>query len=104
RAYKIDTSLVGQLGTLPTSVASDDRSLASRNLLKGLRMGLPSGQDVARAMGLPALGDDVLRIGKATEADHAKNIRLVDLPNVGKDFIGKAPLWYYVLAEAQQGF
>jgi hypothetical protein len=105
RAYKIDTSLVNPLKTLPLSVAPHGpRSLAERNLVRGLRMGLPSGQDVARAMGVPALGDDVLKVGKATEADTQGNPRLVDIAQFGGEFVGKAPLWYYVLAEAQQQF
>ena len=106
RAYKIDTSLVSPLGLLPTSFGfpADRRSLAERNLLRGLSMGLPSGQDVARAMGVSVIGDDHLRIGKATEDAQAGNPRLVDLKDVGKEFAGNAPLWFYVLAEAQQQF
>jgi hypothetical protein len=67
-------------------------------------MGLPSGQDVARAMGVEPLSDDLLKVGKATEGESPKNQRLVDIPNLGKEFVGKAPLWYYILAEAQQQF
>jgi len=106
RAYKIDTSLVNPLGELPTSFGfpADRRSLAERNLLRGLRMGLPSGQDVARAMGVMPLADDDLKIGKATEASQPTNPRLVDLKEVGREFAGRAPLWFYVLAEAQQQF
>jgi hypothetical protein len=100
-AYKIDSSLVNPLGNLPPAIASQIPSLAERNLLRGLRMGLPSGQDVARKMGVPVIPDDKLRIGKATEEDAATNIRLVD---VSPNFRNKAPLWYYVLAEAQQEF
>ena len=106
RAYKIDTSLVNPLGLLPTSFGfpEDRRSLAERNLLRGLRMGLPSGQDVARAMGAPVIDDDHLKVGKATEESQAANPRLVDIKDFGREFIGKAPLWFYVLAEAQQQF
>ena len=44
-AYKLDTSLVNPLSELPPSVASDPPpSLAHRNLLRGWRLGLPSGQ------------------------------------------------------------
>jgi len=67
-------------------------------------MGLPSGQDVARAMCAPVLGDDQLKIGKATEQSQPTNPRLVDIKDFGKEFVGKAPLWFYVLAEAQQQF
>ncbi len=102
RAYKIDTSLVTPLGALPRSVAGDPPpSLAQRNLLRGLRMGLPSGQDVARAMGVEPLPDEKLMVGKATSDDKPVAKSVVD---VSPDFKGKAPLWYYVLAEAQQQF
>jgi heme peroxidase len=106
RAYKIDTSLVNPLGRLPSSLGfpEDRRSLAERNLLRGLSMGLPSGQDVARAMGEPVISDDNLRIGKATEESRPTNPRLVDIKDFGKEFVGNAPLWFYVLAEAQQAF
>jgi hypothetical protein len=104
KAYKIDTSLVNPLGLLPKSIATDIRSLAERNLLRGLSMGLPSGQDVARAMGVPVLDDDVLKVGKANEDDQPKNQKLGDIPKFGKEFVGRAPLWFYVLAEAQQQF
>ena len=67
-------------------------------------MGLPSGQDVARAMGQEVISDDNLKVGKATEADQPNNPRLVDLEGFGKEFAGNAPLWFYVLAEAQQMF
>ena len=100
-AYKIDTSLVNPLGALPASVASNPSSLPQRNLLRGMRMSLPSGQSVARAMGVKPIDDKDLRVGKATEADSTGNKRLTD---VSAKFAGNAPLWYYVLAEAQQQF
>jgi hypothetical protein len=101
KSYKIDTSLVNPLGHLPTVIGANVPSLAERNLIRGLRMGLPSGQDVARFMGVPVIPDDRLRVGKATEDDSAANPRLTD---ISPRFAGKAPLWYYVLAEAQQQF
>jgi hypothetical protein len=104
KAYKIDTSLVNPLGSLPPSVASNPSSLAARNLLRGLRMGLPSGQDVARAMGVEPLRDDQLAVGKATQDDPPVAKSITALPNFGDEFKGKAPLWYYVLAEAQLQF
>jgi len=45
-----------------------------------------------------------LRIGKATEADQPNNPTLVSIKDFGKEFVGNAPLWFYVLAEAQQAF
>jgi len=106
RAYKIDTSLVNPLGMLPTSFGFPEnrRSLAERNLRRGLSMGLPSGQDVARAMGERVISDDNLKVGKATEESRPTNQKLVDIKDFGREFVGNAPLWFYVLAEAQQTF
>jgi hypothetical protein len=100
-AYKIDSSIVNPLGHLPTSVGGTIPSLAERNLLRALRMGLPSGQAVAQRMGIPVIPDDKLRVGKATKADTAKNPRLID---ISPRFTHNAPLWYYILAESQQAF
>ncbi len=100
-AYKIDSSLVNVLGNLPPSIAAVVPSLAQRNLLRGWRMSLPSGQSVARAMGVKPIDDDLLKVGKANQADSPTNPRLID---VSPRFAGNAPLWYYVLAEAQQQF
>jgi Animal haem peroxidase len=119
-AYKIDTALVNPLGFLPEfselprpangtmtvtdlqSVAVDKllnpANLAERNLLRGMAMGLPSGQDVALAMGLTPIAEDNLRVGKAVMGDWDGNTKLKD---IHPSFEGKAPLWYYVLAEAQ---
>ena len=100
-AYKIDTSVVNPLGSLPPSVASNPASLPQRNLLRGWRMHLPSGQSVAEAMGIEPIPNDQLKVGKATEADTAGNQKLTELSPLFQD---NAPLWYYVLAEAQQQF
>jgi len=64
-------------------------------------MGLPSGQAVARKMHFDPIGDDDLRIGKATEEANETNKRLIDISG---RFKNNAPLWFYVLAEAQQEF
>jgi hypothetical protein len=122
-AYKIDTSLVNPLGFLPefsnpalspkadpsvtdmqnvpVDPVMNPANLAQRNLLRGLSMGLPSGQDVARAMGVVPIADGDLRVGKAVLGDAAKNDPLVKLD---ASFADNAPLWFYVLAEAQHEF
>ncbi len=100
-AYKVDTSLVNPLGSLPESVVPKPSSLAERNLLRGWRMGLPSGQMVATAMGIEPISDDNLRVGKATGEDTPTNKKLSEISPL---FEGNAPLWYYILAEAQQQF
>jgi hypothetical protein len=95
RAYKIDTSVVGALGKLPKSVASDPASLAQRNLLRGRDFGLPSGQAVAEALGEPTI--DVI-IGKATDDPGDEKTPIAKIAEV---FDGNAPLWAYILSEAQ---
>jgi hypothetical protein len=100
-AYKIDTSLVNPLKNLPPSIATQVANLAQRNLLRGLSMGLPSGQDVARAMEVPVIPDKLLKVGKANLDGQKANPTLVSINALFKD---KAPLWYYILAEAQQVF
>jgi hypothetical protein len=97
-AYRIDTSLVNPLAFLPAAVASNPSSLAARNLLRGWRLGLPSGQDVARAMGIRPLKDSDILIGKA--ADPEENEPLTRITAIDKVFAGNCPLWTYVLAEA----
>jgi hypothetical protein len=119
-AYKIDTSLVNPLGFLPEfsklpaapnppmtiaqlqSIPKDPKgdpaNLAERNLLRGMTMGLPSGQSVALALGLVPIDDKNLRIGKAVVADWDDNKPLASLH---PSFAENAPLWFYVLAEAQ---
>jgi hypothetical protein len=98
-AYRLDTSLVNPLHNLPPVVASNPSSLASRNLLRGWRLGLPSGQDVAQAMNVDhVLDDSEILIGKATD-DADPNAQTIDKIANGF-FSGKCPLWTYILAEA----
>lgn len=97
-AYKIDTSLADPLSNLPDVVASDPPpSLAQRNLLRGWRLGLPSGQSVARAMGIKPLADTEILIGKAVKGGDPASIPIT---GVKPDFAGNCPLWTYILAEA----
>jgi heme peroxidase len=101
-AYRLDTSLVHPLSSLPLPAVVGDRprSLAARNLIRGLRLGLPSGQDVARAMGLTPLADGDILIGQGV--DHKKDLDkpLVAAAKLNPIFADNCPLWTYVLAEA----
>ena len=94
-AYRVDTSLADPLGRLPANVASNMPSLAERNLWRGWRMALPSGQTVARAMGVEPLPE--IRLGKAVDKPEAP---LKDISVAGNVFKDNCPLWTYVLAEA----
>jgi Animal haem peroxidase len=60
-------------------------------LWRGARMGLPSGQDVARAMGLKPLGNDDVAPDNAL---HTETLRCFG-------FDKDTPLWYYILKEAE---
>jgi hypothetical protein len=118
-AYKIDSSLVNPLAFLPefsseihppggdlkpdadghpAPQSGAVSNLAHRNLLRGLSMGLPSGQTVARHMGLEPIPDAELKVGKANADGIKGNASIVEL---GKSFEDNAPLWFYILAEAQ---
>ncbi|MGE3154108.1 MAG: heme peroxidase family protein [Nitrospiraceae bacterium] len=86
---KIDTKLssvlmhlLGSRGPAPGMPSDGVQSLASRNLMRHVNFGIPSGQAIARAMGVPAL----------TPA------QLSELSSFGMD--RSTPLWYYILKEA----
>lgn len=81
---KVDTLLSSGLFTLPPIAIPSGGPvvLAQRNLIRGKSYGLPSGQAVATELGFTPL----------TNAQ----IGLTD-PRLN----GQAPLWYYILAEAQ---
>ncbi|TIC85771.1 peroxidase [Nocardioides sp. GY 10127] len=98
-SFRIDTQLAHPLGRLPESTAEAQaivsgfppdvaRSLATLNLVRGKRMGLPAGEDVARRMGLEPLGREQL-YGDSTLTS-AQVDALVD----------RTPLWFYCLKEA----
>jgi hypothetical protein len=97
-AYKIDTSLVSPLGHLPPRIAEDPSILALRNLERGATFGLPSGQVMAAALKEPTIPEDKLVIGKATAEDQKD---LTPLADISESFAGNAPLWAYILSEAQ---
>ena len=95
-SYKIDTSLAHPLGSLPSRIAKDPSCLALRNLERGMVFQLPSGQQVARALGVSPIPDEELMIGPATAGGVRK-----PMTEVAPGFAGNAPLWAYILSEAQ---
>ncbi len=95
-AYRIDTSLVNPLSVLPARIAQNPNMLALRNLQRGWRMRLPSGQTVAKAMGV--FPQSPIQIGKFT--GDTKDIKVPDLDLfAGGIFKDNCPLWVYTLAE-----
>jgi hypothetical protein len=95
--YRIDTQLVDPLAMLPPDVVSDGiPTLAYRNLLRGSAFALPSGQNVARALGLTVLSEAELW------ADTAGGERGHDFSDgTSNPFARRAPLWFYILKEAE---
>jgi hypothetical protein len=79
----IDTRLSSVLFDLMGQPQGEPTSLATRNLLRNVTMKVPSGQRVAKAMGLPVLA--------AADLDDIKSFHLNE----------RTPLWVYVLREAQ---
>jgi Animal haem peroxidase len=86
RSKKIDGKLVRALIQLPVAVTGeceieDYHSLAVRDLQRGQGVGLPSGEAVARHIGITPLTAE--QVGLASTSWH-----------------GETPLWYYILREA----
>jgi hypothetical protein len=86
RSKKIDGKLVQALIQLPVAVTGeveveDYHSLAVRDLQRGQGVGLPSGEAVARHLGINPLG-----------------VEQVGIASIG--WQGETPLWYYILREA----
>jgi hypothetical protein len=99
-SQKIDTILVDPLAHLPDHQGEgpDRQSLPALNLLRGWRLGLPSGQAVARRMDLQFLTDEEI-------FNHDDPKRSEERSQVFEEhrdkFEGNAPLWFYILREAE---
>lgn len=83
----IDTLLAKGLASLPETKPP---SLAFRNLQRGVALGLPWGEAVAKA-----LGEDPLTTAEVGLADLGLDEKW--LPT----FAGRTPLWFYILREAK---
>ena len=118
---QFDASLADPLFKLPTTALPDANALgllSQRNLLRGRKMGLPSGQQVARLMGVTPLTNAQLswnhRIHvqhphrrqqgggqgrRRGEYDEENQSLKTDFADPGWN--GEAPLWFYILKEAE---
>ena len=83
-SHRIDTTIANPLFDLPDG----EKELAKRNLQRGRRLGLPSGQTVAKAMDLPALDEADLGLDPP------------ELDGFREQLRESTPLWYYILCEA----
>jgi hypothetical protein len=127
---QFDATLADPLFNMPTTALPDSNPLSllsSRNLLRGKKMGLPSGQQVARLMGVTPLTNAQLwqshRIevkipiptaeptpfGTKAVANVVQILREFDVENQdlkalfenNSEWNGEAPLWFYILREAE---
>jgi nucleoid-associated protein YgaU len=98
KARRFDTKLADGLFNLQTVTGeveqpADAANLAVRNLLRGYGLRMPTGQALAKRLGLPALTADELEAAAASTRQ-AKVLR-------DSGFLQRTPLWYYLLAEAR---
>jgi hypothetical protein len=88
KALKVNTFFRSELLHLPPAVTGGaPYSLPERDLDRAHTLRLPSGQQVATALGIDAMSDAML---------------FKHRPDLAPAFAGKTPLSYYVLAEAEQ--
>ena len=92
KARKIDSVLANELESLP-GFSGFMTILAQRNLRRGLALGLPSGQGVAKHFGVAPLTPTQLQQGLPQDEKDVLN-------DQGKRLLKKTPLWYYILREA----
>jgi hypothetical protein len=119
---QFDANLSDALLKLPSTALPDSNPLnllSSRNLLRGEKIGLPSGQQVARLMGVKPLTNAQLwrnhrievKIPIASTGPLANVVEVLrefdvdnqDLKELFADpgWNGEAPLWFYILKEAE---
>jgi hypothetical protein len=84
---RLDTKLPSDLLELPF-IREGEKSLANRNLLRGQSFLLPSGENIAKYIGV-----------SQTDIDKVLNHIYINTPDI--DLSNGVPLWYYILAEAE---
>ena len=97
----VDTFIVNSLFKLPIPVAAGEPILPLRTMIRGASIyGLPSGQDLARAMGIPE--EEILSASKGNlifqSLDGVAPQAELDLLNL--KFGESTPLLYYILMES----
>jgi hypothetical protein len=92
KARRIDSFIATGLESLP-GLAGMMAILATRNLRRGLALGLPSGQGMANAFGIAPM-----TAAQLTSGLPAAEVNLLN--SSSGLLLKKTPLWYYVLREA----
>ena len=86
---KLDTKISESLFNLPLGApglpSAGTNILAQLTLIRSSRYDIPSGQDIARQMGIPVLANNKLGLNQSAYPS----------------FNGEAPLWFYMLAESE---
>jgi len=108
-ARKIDTHLAPPLADLSNEGKTETadrikrilRRLAVRNLLRGYRLAIPTGQAVARSLGIAPLRRDQLLTPEPGFPLPPFTPSPVDDALVDGGFLEDTPLWFYVLREAE---
>jgi Animal haem peroxidase len=108
-ARRIDTHLAPPLGNLNNQAVDETsmrirrilRRLAVRNLLRGYRLAIPTGQAVARSLGIPPLTRAQLITPEPPQQPAPFLPSPVDDALVDGGFLEDTPLWFYVLREAE---
>jgi len=93
KARKIDSVLANGLESIPGG-SGIMAVLAARNLRRGLALGLPSGQGMAKQFGIPPL-----TAAQLTDGLPANEIAI--LTSSSSLLLRQTPLWYYILREAK---
>lgn len=95
----IDPFIVNSLYQLPTVVSTGEQILPLRNMIRGTIYGLPSGQDLARALGIPE--EEILSASKGSLVFQSINgvAPQADLDLLNAKFGESTPLFYYILME-----
>lgn len=102
-ARPIDTFLAAPLADMVNQVAGTNvapgsdletllKHLARRNLLRGFRLSMPTGQAIAAALGIPPL--------TAQELTDGLDQGVRDALDKG-GFVDRTPLWFYILRESE---
>jgi hypothetical protein len=110
-SYRMDAILVHPLSQLPEfqgQTLPRVANLAYRNLSRGSMLRLPTGEQVAVALGIEPLPQEVLWSAGSRVAPGVPEAlqgfatqRAQVLQHYTHVFAGKTPLWYYVLREAE---
>jgi hypothetical protein len=96
----IDAIIVNSLFQLPIPVAVGEPILPLRSMIRGTIYGLPSGQDLARAFGIPE--NEILSLTNGNLVFQSLNgiAPQPDLDLLNNKFGESTPLFYYILMEA----